>query len=448
MNVCVLENDGGQWNEMCVGMALRIHKGSIFVEDINSSEGMWVDLCGKAYTKFEENVVHVFNEDAEHALCFETEKIRNEFYEFLSGMDVSAEDEQSGRSGSKENIDCKNAQSENWFAKLKKASMYMENDIFEQAIRSKQGIAQLVECRSLYLFRMLVEHGNTVFEVLGVPLCDSMSPYLFYKIVIAGNFCVELARVYESFVRILDRKEMASRNPKVAELPLSDVVELLKMCCSRRCKFGSLEAYLSRMYIEKEDTSEMFYYICYLFRNQAAEKIDFVYVFQRIDMLVALNPHGDQLLYLFEGLYIMLELCSAERLDMFFIESSVMFKNTDLVCNEEIQKFMLYLFSRYGFRARELFISTGILKKAFSFNFLDIQNRIFISKMLNQVASSNKTIHTYFIKNDLLRNASLATTNIPTDAACSIFRNTLSKASGELKKYIDAFIMHKTSHKI
>ncbi|TBU18042.1 hypothetical protein CWI42_091280 [Ordospora colligata] len=448
MNVCIFENDGGQWKEVCAGMILRIHKGSIFIEEMSSNEGMWVELFGKTYRKSEENIIHIFNEDDEHALCFETEKIRNEFYEFLNRIDVNAEDEQSGicgdEEGSKENMDDKlNAHGNNWFDELKRASMYMESEIFKQTIRNKQGIIELVEYSSLYLFRMLIEHGKDVFETFGAPQCSSISPYLFYKTIIAGNFCEELAREYESFVHILDKKEIASRNPKIADMPLSDVVELLKACCTRRCKVGSLEVYLNRMYMEKGSTSEMFYYICYLFRSQAAEKIDFTYVFQSINALIELDPHGDPLLYIFEGLYIILELCSAERLDVFFIESSEMFKNTDLVHYEEIQKFMLYLFSRYGFRARELFISTGSLKKVFSLSFLDTHNRIFICKMLNQVVSSNKIMHAYFIKNDLLRNASLTTANVSNDAAHSILRNALSKASSELKQYFDECIMHK-----
>ncbi|UYI27061.1 hypothetical protein J0A71_04g09110 [Encephalitozoon cuniculi] len=435
VRVRVFKGTNDKWEDMCMGMVFRIRRGSIFIEDDVSGRPFEISFEEKQCGKSKENVVIVYNDLEEHAICFEAEEIRDEFLEFVekdlwsqSDLDVREECTASGRET-------------NLFASLFRISRYMDASIFGRMLESRDGVLQLLRMENFHLFRMLLENGERVFRLFGVASKNKITPHGFYAEIIARNLDGPAVRTYEDFLIAMGKQELARSESKVAGMSNEEIRDFLRKCGSSSYKVGRVEMYLERIYKDDVYFFEMFYYLCLIFKERMSEAVDIGYIVCRIRGLTNEKYFSDDFLYALEGLYILLDVCKPEQLDVFYMEISSLFDNLEWY--PDLQNFLVYLFGNHGFRTREFLINTGLMKRIFLSGCGGGMGEVFLSKMLLQVVScGSRFMHRYFIKNDLFRNIAEMYRGRRKDAVYSIFLQACSHADSDMKTYLDRHLQN------
>ncbi|AFN83546.1 hypothetical protein EROM_081300 [Encephalitozoon romaleae SJ-2008] len=426
-----------EWEEICMGMIFRIEKDCIFIEDDGTGKCFEMSLGKKQCERSEKNIVIVYNDLEEHAVCFETEDIRDDFVEFME-KDVLSKDGMSteGRMTFEKES--------NLFSNLLRISRYMDGSVFGRMLESRDGVLNLLRMEDFHLFRMLLENKEKVFELFGVVLnskINKVTPHGFYREIIAKNLDESTARTYENFLIMINKQELTRNESKVTEMSDEEIRSFLKRCGSNVCRVGNIDVYLERIYRDNNYFCETFYYLCFIFRERMSEVVDLGHILCRTRNLIGEKTFDDGLLYVLEGLYILLDECKPEKLDMFYMEVSGLFDN--LECHPDLQNFLIYLLINHGFRARELLVNTGLMERIFISGCESNMSSVFISKVLLQIVScSSRFIHRYFIKNDLFRGVVRMYNQRKEDAAYSIFLQAFTQADGDMKIYLDRYIQN------
>lgn len=431
----VFRSMNDEWQEICMGMIFCIEKDCIFIEDDGTGKCFEMSLGRKQCERSERNVVIVYNDLEEHAVCFETEDIRDDFVEFME-EDILSKDGISTEEGrmtfEKES---------NLFSSLLRISRYMNGSVFGRMLESRDGVISLLRMEDFHLFRMLLENGEKVFELFGVVLNNKITPYGFYREIIAKNLDESTVRMYENFLIMMNKQELTRSESKVTEMSDEEIISFLKRCGSNVCRVGNIETYLERIYRDNDYFSETFYYLCFIFRERMSEVIDLRYILCRTRNLIGEKTFDDDLLYILEGLYILLDTCKPEKLDTFYMEISGLFDN--LEHHPDLQNLLMYLLVNHGFRARELLVNTGLMERIFISGCGNNISSVFISKVLLQIVScSSRFIHRYFIKNDLFRGVMGMYNQRKEDAAYSIFLQAFTQADGDMKAYLDRYVQN------
>ncbi|WEL39285.1 hypothetical protein PFJ87_08g01500 [Encephalitozoon hellem] len=425
----VFRNVNDEWEEMCMGIVFRIENGCIFIEDDGTGKCFEILLSEKQCGKSERHVAIVYDDIEEYAVCFETEKIRDDFVEFVE-RDILGKDGMGIEEASERGAGV--------FSSLLRTSKYMDASVFGKMLESRDGVLDLLRMESFHLFRMLLESGEKVFELFGVSFSNKITPYGFYREVVAKNLDEDTARVYEGFLVMMSKQELTRNESKVAEMSDEEIRDFLKKCGGSSCKVGNVEAYLERIYRDNEYFFETFYYLCFIFREKMSEAIDFVRILYKTKSLIGEKSFDDGLLYVIEGLYVLLDVCKPEKLDMFYMEVSGLFDS--LESHPDLQNLLLYLLANHGFRTRELLVNTGLMERIFASRHKNSMSPVFISKVLLQIVScGSRFIHKYFIRNDLFRNVAGMYRQRQRDAAYSIFLQAFTEANGDMKTYLDKY---------
>lgn len=414
----IFKNVGGDWMDECTGVISRLHRDAMSVEDDVSGSVAVLPLADKAYRKSEEIIVIVHDESEEHAICFETEDVRDAFFEFLVlGDDVREAGEME----------------RNRFVLLARASRWMEDSVFGEVLESRDKVLDALNTGNFHLFRMLVESRERIFSLFEIPFRDRVLPHTFYTEFVAKRVDEELLETYERFLAVMNRQILTKRETEVCTMSDVEMRDFLKRCCSNGHRPGDAEKYLDRMHADSELFPETFYYLCQMFKTKMAEAVDFRTVLKRARDLV---PDTDAL-YLLEGMCTILDACSVEMLDAFYSELLGFFD--DVEHQPDLQRLLLALFSAYNFRVREFLISTGLLKRIFAAEHTDARAELFVAKMFCRVVAHGAgPMHAYFVRNNLLRGVAEMYRGRSKDAVYSALLQAFSQAEGDLKRLLDA----------
>lgn len=435
----IFKNINGEWIDQCTGAISHIKKDVVVVEDDASSSQIRLSVHGKSYYKSEEVIVIIYDDNEEHAICFETEDIRDSFFEYLELKDIAVlssldiEDMDGNCEVEVNSLDptIRN----NHFFSLAKISKYAEDVVFEEMLGSKDGVVSLLNMGNFHLFKRLLENSKKIFALFGIPFGERIMPQMFYVELITKEVDEELLRLYEKFLIVLNKQELAKKEAKISGMSDNEMKDFLKKCYNGCYKIGDVEVYLNRIYTENRHFPEMFYYLCQLFKAKIASTLDFRFVLNGIRNLLNSESNREEALYVFEGLYTLLGICEGETLDVFYAELEGFFD--DVEYHPDMQRFLLYLFSNHTFRIREFLLNTGLLMRILKISPRDAKTEMFMAKIFYQIVSCGcKYMHLYCIKNDLLKNTIGIYKNRNNDAVYSIFLQALSKINGELEKYV------------
>lgn len=426
VRIKVFKNTGDSWVDQCTGIVSQIHGDMVVVEDEMCGDEVHLPLCGRQCYKSEDTALIVHADDEEYAVCFETEDMRDRFIEFV---------ELSDRCGGLQDTGCSGGE-ENYFVVLARTSRYMEESVFEEMMCRKEDVLRLLGLRSFHMFKRLLRNSERIFRLFGIPFKGQIAPQTFYMELMSRETDEETTGVYERFLIILNRQELMRREAKVHEMSDEEVKNFLKRCCSSFCKVGGIEMYVDRIHGDNEHFPETFYYLCQIFKGKASRAVDPKVILNKIQTLLTQDSTGDEVLYILEGLYTLLDSCEGEWLDIFYMGLSGLFD--DIEYHPDMQRLLQHLFSTNDFRTREFLINTGLLRKIFELDPPDARVEMFMAKMLRLVSScGNRYMHSYFIKHDLLRNTVHIYRNRSKDATYSILLQAFSQADGELKRYFD-----------
>jgi hypothetical protein len=143
-------------------------------------------------------------------------------------------------------------------------------------------------------------------------------------------------------------------------------------------------------------------------------------------------------MYILEGLYILVEECTEERLNELYMSLDGIFDDIEYI--HDLQSFLLYLTTTNDFRIRELLINTGLLCRIFSIKHPSTETQLFMAKMLAYVVCSGSTLlQRHFTSNDLLKEGIRFYRDRRKDAVFSAFSFAFERAKGTIREYMEEY---------
>jgi Ca2+-binding EF-hand superfamily protein len=409
VRISVYKNIGDEWIEQYIGTVAQIKEMQLVVEDDISGEINALSMDGKECYKSEDNVLILHNSEDDYALCFETAEIRDGLHGFITG---STED--------------------GCFHEILRASRYMDDEVFDGALESREGTLEIIRMASFHLFKKLLTRAEKVFSLFDVAHSGRIEPQIFYLRIILKN-AEDVGERYRKFVLLLNKQELLRKEAAVSRMGDMEVRSFLRRCYNSYIGIGEYETYKERINMENEYVGETFYYLCNVFRQEMAEKIDFKLL---LEILRKTLVRKDDAMYIFEGLYTVIEECAEEKLNEMYMGMDGLF--SDIEYYPELQRFLLHLTAMDDFRIREFLMNTGLLRRIFSIRHPSTETELFVAKMLSYVTgSSSKALQRHFISSDLLREGIKIYRGGKRDAVFSAIAAALEKAKGDIKEYLD-----------